>query len=58
MAEYALITSLVTGVSFISSSVSSSFQQIVNGLMRDQNAGWGIVMIMAGIAWWLTRRRV
>lgn len=58
MAEYALINSLVTGMSFISSSVSSGFQQMVNGLMRDQNAGWGIVMILVGVAWWITRRRV
>jgi hypothetical protein len=58
MVEYALINSLVTGVSFVSSSVSSGFQQMVNGLMRDPNAGWGLLMIMAGVAWWITRRRV
>jgi hypothetical protein len=54
MVEYALINSLVTGISF----VSTNFQQMVNGLTRNPSAGWGIVIIMAGVAWWLTRRRV
>ena len=54
MAEYALINFLVTGVSF----VSFNFQQMVNGVMHNPNAGWGLIMIMAGVAWWMTRRRV
>src|SRR5918999_2321652 len=54
MVEYALINSLVTGVSFL----SFNFQQMVNGLVRDPNAGWGLIMLIVGVAWWMTRRRV
>lgn len=54
MVEYALINSLVTGMSFI----SLNFQHMVNGLAHNPNAGWGIVLIMVGFAWWITRRRV
>lgn len=54
MVEYALINSLVTGVSFL----SFNFQQMVNSLVRDPNAGWGLVMLIVGVAWWMTRRRV
>lgn len=54
MIEYALINSLVTGVSFL----SLNFQQMVNGLVRDPNAGWGLVIFMVAIAWWMTRHRV
>jgi len=54
MMEYALINSLVTGMSFI----SFNFQQTVNSLVHNPNAGWGLVMVMVGVAWWMTRRRV
>jgi len=54
MVEYALINSLVTGVSFL----SFNFQQMVNSLVREPNAGWGVVMLIVAAAWWMTRRRV